>query len=149
MSDTPKQHDWTKPAAMAIPKGGFFKDKVEQGRYGPIFPKTPACYGFTIIAKIKPGREETVRSYGKKIEETIRSEEHTSELQSRRDLVCRLLLEKKKTIHFADKLSCPVIFFQGLEDKVVPPRQAEPAKRSSTTPLPLNTDSPARRLYHY
>src|SRR5438874_10591614 len=34
---------------------------------------------------------------------TLRSEEHTSELQSRRDLVCRLLLEKKKqkkTIHF-------------------------------------------------
>src|SRR5690349_24053077 len=28
---------------------------------------------------------------------TPRSEEHTSELQSRRDLVCRLLLEKKKT----------------------------------------------------
>src|SRR5690349_23730524 len=27
-----------------------------------------------------------------------RSEEHTSELQSRRDLVCRLLLEKKKKI---------------------------------------------------
>src|SRR5690349_23970257 len=28
-----------------------------------------------------------------------RSEEHTSELQSRRDLVCRLLLEKKKEEH--------------------------------------------------
>src|SRR5438874_13027017 len=28
--------------------------------------------------------------------EQRRSEEHTSELQSRRDLVCRLLLEKKK-----------------------------------------------------
>src|SRR5204862_6808882 len=28
--------------------------------------------------------------------EAPRSEEHTSELQSRRDLVCRLLLEKKK-----------------------------------------------------
>src|SRR5204862_2429793 len=27
-----------------------------------------------------------------------RSEEHTSELQSRRDLVCRLLLEKKKNV---------------------------------------------------
>ena len=26
----------------------------------------------------------------------VRSEEHTSELQSRRNLVCRLLLEKKK-----------------------------------------------------
>src|SRR5204862_5896781 len=29
-------------------------------------------------------------------QQTDRSEEHTSELQSRRDLVCRLLLEKKK-----------------------------------------------------
>src|SRR2546428_1137288 len=29
-----------------------------------------------------------------------RSEEHTSELQSRSDLVCRLLLEKKKQIEF-------------------------------------------------
>src|SRR3712207_8452608 len=29
--------------------------------------------------------------------ETFRSEEHTSELQSRQYLVCRLLLEKKKT----------------------------------------------------
>src|SRR5438874_7368617 len=28
----------------------------------------------------------------------LRSEEHTSELQSRRDLVCRLLLEKKKQL---------------------------------------------------
>src|SRR5436190_16958226 len=28
-----------------------------------------------------------------------RSEEHTSELQSHSDLVCRLLLEKKKTLH--------------------------------------------------
>src|SRR2546428_3822426 len=29
----------------------------------------------------------------------VRSEEHTSELQSRSDLVCRLLLEKKKKHH--------------------------------------------------
>src|SRR2546421_3769582 len=28
----------------------------------------------------------------------VRSEEHTSELQSRSDLVCRLLLEKKKNV---------------------------------------------------
>src|SRR5690349_22552651 len=36
--------------------------------------------------------------------ELLRSEEHTSELQSRRDLVCRLLLEKKNNhdiIHYA------------------------------------------------
>src|SRR5438105_8818866 len=30
---------------------------------------------------------------------SFRSEEHTSELQSRVDLVCRLLLEKKKQLH--------------------------------------------------
>src|SRR2546428_8574227 len=35
---------------------------------------------------------------------SIRSEEHTSELQSRSDLVCRLLLEKKK-IYSATKIS--------------------------------------------
>src|SRR3712207_8208621 len=29
----------------------------------------------------------------------VRSEEHTSELQSRQYLVCRLLLEKKKPVH--------------------------------------------------
>src|SRR6266849_10123054 len=33
----------------------------------------------------------------------VRSEEHTSELQSRVDLVCRLLLEKKKT---RSKIGC-------------------------------------------
>src|SRR3712207_7795522 len=32
-----------------------------------------------------------------KVDEYVRSEEHTSELQSRQYLVCRLLLEKKKT----------------------------------------------------
>jgi hypothetical protein len=61
--------DWTKPVAMAIPKEGYFK--LEQGRYGPVFPRTPANYGFTIIAKIKPGREETIREYGKTIEKAI------------------------------------------------------------------------------
>src|SRR5438105_12406211 len=32
------------------------------------------------------------------LENQVRSEEHTSELQSRVDLVCRLLLEKKNTL---------------------------------------------------
>ena len=71
MSDAPKQNDWSKPAAMAIPEGGYFKDKVEQGRYGPIFPKTPACYGFSIIAKVIPGREPAVYEHAKKIEKAV------------------------------------------------------------------------------
>ena len=72
MSDTPKQPDWSKPAAVAIPKGGFFPDKIEQGRYGPIFPKTPACYGFSIMAKIIPGREEVFYEYARNIEKSVK-----------------------------------------------------------------------------
>src|SRR5690625_6036345 len=37
--------------------------------------------------------------------DTFRSEEHTSELQSRGHLVCRLLLEKKKRRYLRDMLS--------------------------------------------
>ena len=70
MSNASKQ-DWTKPAAMAIPKGGFNKDSAEQGRYGPIFPKTPACYGFSILAKIIPGREEVFYEYARNIEKAV------------------------------------------------------------------------------
>jgi len=62
-------HDWSKPAALAIPKEGYFEE--ERGRYGPIYPRTPACYGFSIIAKVKEGREAAVRAYGKQIEEAI------------------------------------------------------------------------------
>jgi dienelactone hydrolase len=35
------------------------------------------------------------------------------------------LYRQRSPIHFVDQLTCPVIFFQGLEDKIVPPNQAE------------------------
>ena len=60
---------WAKPAALAIPPEGYFE--VERGRYGPAYPRTPACHGFSIIAKVKEGREEAVRAYGKQIEEAV------------------------------------------------------------------------------
>jgi hypothetical protein len=56
---------------MAIPKGGYFKDKVEQGRYGPIFPKSPANYGFSIVAKIIPGREPVFYEYAQLLERSL------------------------------------------------------------------------------
>ena len=71
MSEKSQPNDWSKPAAMAIPKGGFFPDRIEQGRYGPIFPRTPACYGFSILAKIIPGRKEVFYEYARNIEKTI------------------------------------------------------------------------------
>lgn len=60
-----------RPAAAVIPKQ---TDHLEKGKYGPIFPKTPACYGFTIIANVKPGTAETIRSYGNKLALALESD---------------------------------------------------------------------------
>src|SRR5687768_18134420 len=50
----------------------------------------PGRIGFDTRAHLGPGAQ---------VVDDIRSEEHTSELQSRLHLVCRLLLEKKKKKH--------------------------------------------------
>src|SRR2546427_7333532 len=64
--------------------------------------KVTAVLGGDQLIAVEPGdtREE---SYGVAVDlgtttvvGTLRSEEHTSELQSQSNLVCRLLLEKKK-----------------------------------------------------
>ena len=57
-----------KPQAMAMPRD---TKTLPQGKYGPIFPKSPACHGFTIIAKVKEGREAAVREYGNTIEKAV------------------------------------------------------------------------------
>src|SRR5260221_10905137 len=48
-----------------------------------------------------------------------RSEEHTSELQSHSDLVCRLLLEKKKTIKTSNLATSP------MRKTTIRPKQAQ------------------------
>jgi hypothetical protein len=60
-----------KPAAAVIPK---HDDSWEKGPYGPVWPRTPACYGFTIIAKVKSGRAEAIRAYGSKLVEALKSD---------------------------------------------------------------------------
>src|SRR5260221_2092284 len=52
-----------------------------------VTPSPPSCDS--------PGRERATYGLRERCSRT-RSEEHTSELQSHSDLVCRLLLEKKK-----------------------------------------------------
>src|SRR2546429_5362318 len=52
--------------------------------------------GIKRVADAKVG--ETLTEAARPTVEPFRSEEHTSELQSRLHLVCRLLLEKKKTL---------------------------------------------------
>src|SRR3712207_7820307 len=62
-------------------------------------------------ARVEPGHREQVgekRAHAIRLHEhflgefPVRSEEHTSELQSRQYLVCRLLLEKKKHVKSCD-----------------------------------------------
>src|SRR2546430_4559654 len=45
------------------------------------------------------GKEVDLVAHPHRVEVVRRSEEHTSELQSQSNLVCRLLLEKKKNIY--------------------------------------------------
>ena len=66
---TPRHNDWTKPAAMAIPKEGFFKKGRRAVRAD--LPQDPACYGFSVIAKIIPGREPVFYEYAKNIEKAV------------------------------------------------------------------------------
>src|SRR2546430_4878512 len=54
-----------------------------------------SCYGKAAWAA-HPGRPDRARRLGLPSRPGGRSEEHTSELQSQSNLVCRLLLEKKK-----------------------------------------------------
>src|SRR5438445_10743875 len=49
------------------------------------------------------GLKSTAKGDGPVGNAVLRSEEHTSELQSRQYLVCRLLLEKKKENHIGQK----------------------------------------------
>src|SRR2546427_8755407 len=56
----------------------------------------------TLVAAVGPIVQENLQKHGVTVQECpeqgfeMRSEEHTSELQSQSNLVCRLLLEKKK-----------------------------------------------------
>src|SRR5699024_11931635 len=79
--------------------GTFSGGEKAMAMYVPLFS--------AVVAKYEGGRADAPRLISldeafagvdnRNIRDMFRSEEHTSELQSRFDLVCRLLLEKKKS----------------------------------------------------
>src|SRR5437870_11030071 len=64
-----------------------------------LFPYTTLFRSVAMSESAKPSRFARRSRSGVGEAAWFRSEEHTSELQSRGHLVCRLLLEKKKTIN--------------------------------------------------
>src|SRR6266478_8883459 len=68
----------------------FFFLMIRRPPRSTLFPYTTLFRSDALFVH-RPGCERTCGDGG-----TLRSEEHTSELQSQSNLVCRLLLEKKK-----------------------------------------------------
>src|SRR5436309_5714794 len=64
-----------------------------------LFPYTTLFRSNVLKIEPAPIGDEDVLALNVSAEEAKRSEEHTSELQSRENLVCRLLLEKKKDMN--------------------------------------------------
>src|SRR2546421_6847715 len=62
-------------------------------RSARLFPVRQGGHPLETVGRLAPRR---AREPAEQRHDPGRSEEHTSELQSRSDLVCRLLLEKKK-----------------------------------------------------
>src|SRR5699024_11378091 len=88
----------------AMNVGGSDADSSKEKRSqdgNPLDPMTAPYYSSDLAGRSQMfgaslGRIRAGNKTGVNIAEAARSEEHTSELQSRFDLVCRLLLEKKK-----------------------------------------------------
>src|SRR5438132_6392834 len=86
----------------ALPISKFTAESYDPDSWVRLFEQAGAQY-FTLTSKHHDGfalfpSKVTGRHAGR-IGPQRRSEEHTSELQSHSDLVCRLLLEKKKTAY--------------------------------------------------
>src|SRR5206468_6758347 len=89
------------PRSTLFPYTTLFRSLIEEVRTGPgsfEYRRSPVVGDrFVAAAALRlPRIDPPPRGF--------RSEEHTSELQSRSDLVCRLLLEKKKTTHMCSQL---------------------------------------------
>src|SRR5690349_23528308 len=87
------------PRSTLFPYTTLFRSlpKPDKATFAELLQMLDAIDGIERIRYTSPHpkdmREDVIRAHAE------RSEEHTSELESRRDLVCRLLLEKKKKKH--------------------------------------------------
>src|SRR5207253_11077689 len=83
------------PRSTLFPYTTLFRSHVRPGAGGTQTGRRRGERGASGRRR-RPARRERARPGGRRAAARARSEEHTSELQSRGHLVCRLLLEKKK-----------------------------------------------------
>src|SRR5260370_24315030 len=87
------------PRSTLFPYTTLFRS-LESAGPGKFPARSPATIG--VVKRVLAGLFllglSAAGVYGYTLSERERSEEHTSELQSHLNLVCRLLLEKKKTV---------------------------------------------------
>src|SRR2546430_3717948 len=88
----------------------------------------------------------TAGSRGMRPGSRLRSEEHTSELQSQSNLVCRLLLEKKKNHSASHRTDGPSTAPREAERKAIPvdPVPQAPRAAGRTAPAPAEPAQPSR-----
>ncbi len=87
--------------------------------------------GYTTLAALTFGNtfKAGASYYGISNLEALATDTHKFEARYLDNLIGKYpeekeIYEMRSPINYTDKLSCPIIFFQGLEDKVVPPNQA-------------------------
>src|SRR2546422_5764926 len=90
------------PRSTLFPYTTLFRSLRGGPRHGP--PASSSEGGYAPLGLPRPARGRAPAQPGRAsglpqdVSSIVRSEEHTSELQSRLHLVCRLLLEKKKQL---------------------------------------------------
>src|SRR2546428_10220389 len=96
------------PRSTLFPYTTLFRSRLRSPRRPP--PRRDSA-ARTVIAP-SAGRRDSFPRPPRRVRDRaarVRSEEHTSELQSRSDLVCRLLLEKKKARTRTPLLDAPAV----------------------------------------
>src|SRR2546426_8528072 len=85
------------PRSTLFPYTTLFRSGRRRGRLSNLHlgARDPDAGGFVMLGKTFKGMTDEMLAW--QTTHLLRSEEHTSELQSPCNLVCRLLLEKKKT----------------------------------------------------
>src|SRR2546430_4404278 len=88
----------------------FFFLMIRRPPRSTLFPYTTLFRSPRVEPRVARGEDRRPRRSPPPSGARTRSEEHTSELQSQSNLVCRLLLEKKKKIYYTPEAESKILY---------------------------------------